>query len=136
MVKEEGKPKEWRSIKVRENTYEELKKMGEGIGKAVDILVKEQREAFEKKIGEVDELAGDIATVLFDSGIFDIKFKGMVVEKAAEYGSLVRFRGYVDIDIPNAEARIQIIDLLTGEEEEEEEEEEAEDEQESESDTE
>ena len=128
MVKEEEKPKEWRSIKVRENTYEELKKMGEGIGKAVDILVKEQKERFEEKIGEVDELAGDIATVLFDSGIFDVKFKGMVVEKAAEYGSLVRFRGYVDIDIPNADARTRIIDLLTGEEEEVE--------QESESDTE
>lgn len=128
MSKKEEKPKEWRSIKVRENTYEELKKMGEGIGKAVDILVKEQKERFEEKIGEVDELAGDIATVLFDSGIFDVKFKGMVVEKAAEYGSLVRFRGYVDIDIPNADARTRIIDLLTGEEEEVE--------QESESDTE
>lgn len=115
--KEKKKDEKWHSIKVREETYEELKRMGEGIGKAVDILVKEQKQKFERKLEDIEASAGDIANILLEAGIFDIKFKGAGVSDIEENGTLIRVRGYVNIDIPNDDARSQILSVLKGEEE-------------------
>lgn len=112
----EEKPREWKTIKVTEETYEELKKMGKGIGKAVEILVEGQKKAFEEKLEDVEGIAEDIAAVLFESGIFDIRFKGFGVDDITEEGTMIHVRGFIDIDIPNAEAREQIIAIVKGEE--------------------
>ena len=114
------KKQEWKSIKVTEETYKHLKKMGKGIGKAVEILVKRQREAFEEKLEDVEEVAGDIASVLLESGIFDISFKGAGIEDIEENGTMVRIKGFINIDIPDEDARAQIMSIIKGEEEEEE----------------
>ena len=111
---------DWKTIKVRKETYEELKRMGEGISKAVDTLVKAQKEAFQKKIEDIEETAGEIADILLRSGIFDIKFRGAGINGVEEDGTILRIRGFVNIDIPNDEARAEIVRLLRGEEVEQE----------------
>ena len=105
---------EWKTIKVRRETYEELKRMGEGISRAVDLLVKTQKEAFQRKVKDIEKTAGEIADILLRSGIFDIKFRGAGISGVEEDGTLIRIRGFVDIDIPNDEARAEIIRVLEG----------------------
>ena len=111
---------EWKTIKVKKETYEELKRMGEGISRAVDTLVKAQKEAFQKKIEDIEETAGEIADILLRSGIFDVKFRGAGISGVEEDGTILRVRGFVNIDIPNDEARAEIVRLLRGEEVEQE----------------
>ena len=115
------KKKEWRSIKVPEETYEELKGMDKGIGKAVELLVKEQKERFEKKLEDIEMSAGEIANIMLEAGLFDIKLRGMGVSDIEENGSMIRFKGYINVEIPNDDARAQILEVLKGKEEEEEE---------------
>jgi len=107
---------EWKTIKIKRETYEELKRMGEGISKAVETLVKAQKEAFQRKIEDIEETAGEIADILLRSGIFDIKFRGAGISGVEEDGTILRIRGFVNIDIPNDEARTEIIRVLKGEE--------------------
>lgn len=121
MSKEE--PDGWKSIKVKEKVYEDLKKMGKGISGAVEILVKNQKEKIERKIEDVKEISNELAAIMLEQGIFDIRFKGAGVTDVIEDGDTITVRGFVNVLIPNDEARQKIIQVLKGEKEEEEEEE-------------
>ena len=108
----------WKSIKVKGKVYNDLKRMGKGVGKAVEILVKDQQEAFEHKLEDIEEVGKEIASILFESGVFDIKFAGAGIEDIEEDGELLVIKGYINVEIPNEEARAQIIDTLLKREEE------------------
>ena len=110
---------EWKSIKVKKGVYEDLKRMGKGIGKAVEILVKTQKSEVEKKIEDVKGLGSDIAQIMLEHGIFDIKFAGAGVEEVEENGDTLQIRGFVNVVIANEEARELVIEALTGKEKEE-----------------
>lgn len=110
---------EWKTIKVKKETYEELKKMDEGISKAVDMLVKAQKEALQRKIIDLEKSAGEIADILLRSGIFSVKFRGAGISGLEENGSILTIRGFINIDIPNPEARAEIVRILKGGEEDE-----------------
>ena len=116
----------WKSIKVKKGVYEDLKRMGVGIGKAVEILAKQQQEAIERKIEDVKGLGSDIAEIMLEHGIFDIRFAGANIQEVEENGDQVQIRGFVNIIIPNEEARAKLVEVLKGQSEEEEEEEEEE----------
>ena len=120
-VENMGKEK-YKSIKVKEGVYEDLKRMGKGIGEAVEILVKTQKQEIERKVDDVKELGSDIAAIMLEQGIFDIKFRGAGVQDVEENGDVVTVRGFVNVEIANEEARAKIIEVLKGEEGEEEEE--------------
>ena len=112
----------YKSIKVKEGVYKDLKRMGKGIGEAVEILVEAQKESVEKKIEDVKGLGSDIAEIMLEHGIFDIKFKGAGVQDIEENGDVVTIRGFVNVEIANEEARAKLIEVLEGKEEEGEEE--------------
>lgn len=121
----EEEEQEWKSIKVKEGVYEDLKRMGVGIGKAVEILAAQQKELLGRKIEDVKELGSDIAEIMLEHGIFDIKFAGVGIQEVKEEGEMIQIRGFVKIIIANEEARKKVIETLAPREEEEEEEEES-----------
>lgn len=118
-MSEEKEPEEWKSIKVKESVYKDLKKMGKGISQAVEILVKSQKEEIETKIEDVKDVADDIAAILLEQGIFDIRFAGAGVKDITENGDTVEIKGFIRVVIPNAEARQKLIEVLKGKEDEE-----------------
>ena len=105
---------EWQTIKVKDRVYKELKDMGIGISKAVEVLVDMQKQAIENKIADIKSLGNDIAEILFKYGVFDIRFAGAGIQNITEQGDTLQSRGFVNIKIPNAEARAKIIELLKG----------------------
>jgi len=104
----------WRSIKVKEETYEGLKKLGMGIGKAVDLLLKVQREKVERTLSDIESLGRELADKLLDAGVFDIRFKGAKVEEVIEEGDCITMRGSVTIQIPSEELRQRIVEVIRG----------------------
>lgn len=122
-MSDEKEPEEWKSIKVKESTYKNLKKMGKGISQAVELLVEQQKEQIETKIQDVKAVADDIAGILMEHGVFDIKFAGAGIQDITEHGETVCIKGFVRVTIPNEEARAKLVEVLKGKEEEEEEEE-------------
>ena len=119
----------WKSIKVKEGVYDDLKRMGVGIGKAVEILTKTQKEEIESKIEDIKGLGSDIATIMLEHGIFDIRFAGANIQDVIEDGDILQIKGFVNVVVPSEEARAQIIEALKGGEAEEEEGEEKEEEE-------
>lgn len=117
-MSEEKEPDEWKSIKIKEKVYESLKKMGKGISGAVEILVKDQQEKIERKIEDVKEISNELAAIMLEQGIFDIRFKGAGVSDVIEDGDTITVRGFINVLIPNQEARQRIIEVLKGEKEE------------------
>lgn len=125
----EEEKESWKSIKVKEKVYEDLKRMGVGIGKAVEILAKSQKEEIESKIEDIKGVGADIAEIMFEHGIFDIRFAGAGFHDVIEDGDILQIRGFVNVVVPNEEARAKIIETLKGGEAEEEEGEEKEEEE-------
>ena len=114
---EEQKKKEWQSIKVEKGVHENLKDlskdMGVGIGKAVEVLVETRRSAVTKKIEDISEISGEIADILLESGLLDIKFKGAGIENASIDGDCLFIHGYISVEIPDASARKEIYEVLS-----------------------
>lgn len=115
---EEQKKEGFKSIKVKEGVYEELKEtgkeMGVGIGKAVEILVDAKRAAVTKKIEDISEISEEIADILLESGLLDIKFRGAGIENASIDGDCLFIHGYISVQIPDASARKEIYEVLIG----------------------
>lgn len=111
--KQEKKSEGFRSIKVKESTYDDLKGMGKGISEAVDVLVSAKKEAVDKKIGDLTEMSSELADIMFASGLFDIKFKGSGVEKVelTDYGVILH--GFIAIGISDEDAREEVYKVLS-----------------------
>jgi len=103
---------EYKSIKVREDVYEELKKMGIGISKAIEILLKEQKEKIMEKMESIEKIAQDIGEVMLSEGIFDIRFRGAKILDVQESDDDIAITGMVVINIPNEHARKVLIEKL------------------------
>lgn len=111
--------KEYQSIKVRKDVYDDLKRMGVGIGKAIEILVKTQQEQITRKIENIEAVSNDIVELMLQHGVFDIRFAGAGINSVVEADKVVQINGYVNISIPNEEARTKLVEILRGEEGEE-----------------
>ena len=105
----------WRTIKVKKETYEQLKKMGVGIGRAVDLLVRLQKKKLERKIEDIREAASEIADILVEHGLFSIRVGSCGIESVEVEGDQVYVKGYANLIIPDEEVRNKIIEILRGE---------------------
>ena len=112
----EQEEKKWESIKVKTATREKLrvaaKDMGVGIGKAVETLVEAREQAITKKIEDIGEIGDEIAGIILESGLFDIKFRGAGVETASVDGDCLFIHGYVSVEIPDESAREEILKVI------------------------
>jgi predicted CopG family antitoxin len=104
--------KEYKSIKVKEDVYEGLKKMGVGLSKAVEVLLKKQREEIERKIDDVGRIGSEIAEIMLRHGFFDIKILKTAIIDVEEDGDILNIKGCISLSIPNEEARIKIKEVL------------------------
>jgi len=105
---------EWQTIKVRKKTYDQLKKFNVGISRAVDVLLKTQKEMIESKIEDLRRVGESIAEVLFRYGVFNIKIQGASIDKVEEHGDTITVSGRVNIYIPHEEVRSRIVEILRG----------------------
>jgi len=112
LSKEQKKPEDWKSIKIKADTKEKLEDMGVGIGRAVEILVEAKRQAVSDKIGNISELTGDIADILLSSGMLDIKFRGSGIDDVSIDGDCVVIRGFIKAGISDADAREEIYRVM------------------------
>jgi len=104
--------KEYKSIKVREDVYEGLKKMGIGLSKAVEVLLEKQREEIGKRIDDIGRIGSEIAGIMLRQGFFDIKILKTAITDVEEDGDVLNIKGYISISIPNQEAREKIKEVL------------------------
>lgn len=114
-MSESGKEKEeqkYKSIKVKEKTYEDIKDMGKGISGAVELLIEQRQKAVTDKIEGIGDVAGDIADIMFASGFFDISFAGGEVESIEEVGDNIVLRGFINVGIPDKMARAEVMEAL------------------------
>jgi len=109
-----GEKEEYRTIKVKEGTYQKLKSFKNGISRAVDVLLKVQQQKIEEKLEDLRGMSESIAEVLFRYGVFDIQFKGATIEKVIEDGDMITIEGRVNILIPHEEVRAKILEILRG----------------------
>lgn len=107
------KSEPFKSIKVRESTYDELQDMGQGISKAVEILVSAKKEAVKTKMGDITDMSSELADILFASGMFDIKFKGSGIESVDLESDGVTIHGFIAVGISDADAREEIYRVLS-----------------------
>jgi hypothetical protein len=104
----------WKSIKIQEDTYEALRRMGTGISKAVDLLLKAQQAQLEEKLQDIEKKGAEIAEVLFRHGFFDIKFKGLTIDDVWQDSDTIFIKAKVGISIPNDAVRNRVISILKG----------------------
>jgi len=113
---EKKQEKKYESIKVKLDTREKLKgaadSMGVGIGKAVEMLVDAREQAIAQKVEDIGELANEVADILLDSGLLDVKFRGAGVEDAELSDNCLVIRGFIKIEIPDENARKEILGVL------------------------
>jgi len=103
---------DYKTIKVKESTYKELKEMGQGISKAVETLVKDKKQEVEEQLKTIEEVGTNIANIMLDSGFFDIKFKGISINNVEEEGEDIRINGTVVLGIGHEGVRKSIIEAL------------------------
>ncbi len=112
----EQKGKKYESIKVKVETREKLRDaaegMGVGIGKAVEILVETRQQAISDKIGDLNEITGEIADILLSSGMLDVKFKGSGIDSVTMEDDCVIIHGFIKAGITDADAREEIFRVI------------------------
>jgi predicted CopG family antitoxin len=106
--------KRFRTIKVSEDVYEDLKRMGIGISRALEIIVKSQRSVIESKMGEIERSANEIARLMLERGFFDIRLRGVGVSSVEEQDDSLIVYGYCKISIPDGDLRSKIKNVLEG----------------------
>lgn len=111
--KKEKKSEAFKSIKVRESTYDELQDMGQGISKAVEMLVSAKKEAVKTKMDDITDMSSELADIIFASGMFDIKFKGSGIESVELESDGVTIHGFIAVGIADVDAREEIYRVLS-----------------------
>ncbi|GAG77682.1 unnamed protein product, partial [marine sediment metagenome] len=111
-LSDEGQKKDWKSIRVKANTKDKLEDMGVGISKAVEMLVEMRQKAVTDKIEDIGEITGDIANILFESGLFDIKFRGSGLDNVSIEGDCVIIHGFIKVGIADEGARQEIYEAI------------------------
>lgn len=103
---------EWKTIKIKKDTYDTIKRMGVGIGKAVELMAKYQAESVEKKIENIRSEAESIADLLSSHGVFDIKFLNSKISEIEEVGDILNLKVVISLLIPNEEVRSSFKEIL------------------------
>jgi len=103
----------WKSVKIKESTYKDLQDMGQGIGKAVDILVSAKKEAVSKKMDDVAGVSAELAEIMLASGMFDIKFKNSGIESIDLEDDSVTIHGFITVGITDKNAREEVYRVLS-----------------------
>jgi len=113
------KKPELKSIKVPEEVHKDLKDMGVGISKAVELLVEEKKQAITEKVEEISELGTELGQIVADYGLFDLKFAGASIETIDEIGEMLDITAHIKIILPDADVRQRIMEALKPKEESE-----------------
>jgi predicted CopG family antitoxin len=103
----------WKTVKIRTETYEQLKKLGTGISEAIDILVKEKASEIETSLEQASVLGRQIADEMLKAGLWNIRFRGFKIDSVDSKGETVSISGRVMIDIPSESAREKIIEVIS-----------------------
>ena len=111
-MSEKQKKEDWKSIKIKAGTKEELEDMGVGISKAVEMLVTARKDAVTGKIEDISGITEEIADILFESGLLDIKFKGSGIESVSMEGDCIVIHGYIKAGITDEGARQEIFEVM------------------------
>lgn len=110
---QEKKREDFRSVKVKESTYEDLKGMGMGISKAMEVLVSAKKDAVAKKMDNLTEISSELADIMFTSGVFDIKFRGSGVENVELQDDGITIRGFITVGISDRDAREEVYRVIS-----------------------
>jgi len=104
---------EWKSIKVKKNVYDAIKRIGGGsISKALELIVKAQQRKIERKLGEINEIANEIVQLMFKHGLFSIKLAGFAIDSVELDGEYLNIKGNIRLYIPSEELRSKMYDLF------------------------
>ena len=110
---EKPKREDFKSIKVKESTYEEIKGMGVGISKAMELLVSAKKDAVTKKMGDLTEISSELVDIMLASGVFDIKFRGSGLESIELQDDGIIIRGFITVGISDKDAREEVYRVLS-----------------------
>lgn len=103
---------EWKSVKIREDIYKQLKDMGIGISKAIEILLEEQRKRIEEKFQSIEQITAEIFEEMVKNGFFNITLKGFCILDVHEENEDIIISGIVAINVPNSKVRKKIVEKL------------------------
>ena len=104
---------EWKSVKIKGETYERLKKLGgESISKSIDDLIGAAQSRFEETISDAKSAAQDIANYLVTHGYFDIRFRNLAISNVSVQGDVLHLRLLAEIKVPNKEVLEKIVGIL------------------------
>ena len=112
----EQEGKKYESIKVKTETREKLREaakgMDVGIGAAVEILVDARQKAISDKIGDISGITGEIADILLESGLLDIKFKGSGIDNVSMEDDCIIIHGFIKAGVADEDARLEIFEVI------------------------
>jgi hypothetical protein len=104
--------KEYKSVKVPQKTYDQLKAMGQGYGKALEVIVESQKQAIEQKVTEIGEIGRRLYEEVLAKGLFNIKIAGVRVGEVREDGNNIFINLEAIIEVPDVDARRAIMDAV------------------------
>lgn len=68
---------------------------------------------------DLADISEDLADIILESGLFDIKFEGAAIESIKENGDSLDLYAKIRIGIPDDEARAKVLEALNPQKEEE-----------------
>ena len=105
---------EYKSVKIRKEVYEELKKKGVSISEAIKILLEKEKERFEEKMLNIEKSARELIPYLVKAGLFNVKVEGIFLNGYSEEGSNLIINGKIVLRIPDVEVRERFKQFLEG----------------------
>ena len=104
---------EWKTIKLRRETYEKLKNLGgESISKSINDLINAATTKVESAVQDTKKIAEQLALYLVQHGYFDIKFRNFNIYRVVVEGDIVKIEGGVSISIPNREVLDKVVQMM------------------------
>jgi methylmalonyl-CoA mutase cobalamin-binding subunit len=86
-----------------------------GISRALEMIVKTRKAAIESRLKDIEEKAEEIAELMLEKGVFDIRVRSGGITSVEEDGDDLVVYGFIRLTIPDADLRSSIREVLEGE---------------------
>ncbi|MCM8802831.1 MAG: hypothetical protein NC827_05945 [Candidatus Omnitrophica bacterium] len=103
---------EWKSIKIKKDVYEELKRQGVSISEAIKLLVEKEKERIEEKMLSIEKSAKEFLPYLLKAGLFNIKISGIILNGYEEADDNIIVDGKIIFNIRSYEVRERFKNFL------------------------
>jgi len=103
---------EWATIKIKKEVKKKIEEMGLGISRAVEKLVEMKEKAIKESMRDFEEMGQQLADIILQSGLFDIKIKGGGIIGVEEEGEDIVITGVIRIGVPDPDIRASIKEVL------------------------